>query len=223
MRKSNWVYACTSDHIRRHTWKLGRRSRFSNHGRPCVTIKAKLCGTCSLRGNLSSGNIQEKIERATLPPHHTTGLHKYSDPEIRGAQRELQPLCKKRKLVTIQAKIEEERRLLVQQTSNACTTETRGQKCQKRRRINSISYDRTQSRTAIANKYRGKGIREFTMFMTFIGNTSGAILPRINARLLKECRKHRGIFSSGTWWCFVQCSTQFIQLNSMLQLNWIEA
>lgn len=141
-----------------------------NEPQPAMTIALPIRGTPPTNlepaSNLGPGTSGESA---------SSGLHESdndSDPEIRGAQRELQTLRKQRKLATIRAKIEEERRLLAQQTFNAGTTEAgatepRGQK---RRRSDSESHGRPPSRTAMANKYRGKNIREFTTFMTLMEN-----------------------------------------------------
>ena len=138
-------------------------------------------------GNTQEDNEPQPAMATTLPIRGTpltnlepmnnleSGLHEPdndSDPEIREAQRELQTLRKQRKLAIIRAKIEEERRLLARQTSNADTTEagTTEPRGQKRRRSDSVSHDRPPSRTAMANKYRGKNIREFTTFITLMEN-----------------------------------------------------
>ena len=81
---------------------------------------------------------------ATSGESASSGLHESdndSDPETRGAQRELQKLHKQRKLTTIRAKIEEERCLL---DVNAGTIETRGQKSRRPE-----FYDRSPSRTSM--------------------------------------------------------------------------
>jgi hypothetical protein len=88
--------------------------------------------TLPIRGTpLTNMEPANNLGLGTSGESASSGLHESdndSDPEIRGAQRELQTLRKQRKLATIRAKIEEERRLLAQQTSNAGTIEARGQK-----------------------------------------------------------------------------------------------
>jgi hypothetical protein len=81
-----------------------------NEPQPAMTITLPIRGTPPTNlepaSNLGPGTSGESA---------SSGLHESdndSDPEIRGAQRELQTLRKQRKLATIRAKIEEERCLL---------------------------------------------------------------------------------------------------------------
>ena len=96
---------------------------------------------------------------ATSGESASSGLHESdndSDPETRGAQRELQKLHKQRKLATIRAKIEEERCLLdVQRWDN---WNTRPKKPTTR-----VLWSLT---VKDVHWCRGRNMREFTTFMT---------------------------------------------------------